>query len=186
MRILISGFEPFNGESVNPSFEAVKKISDSRIVPVLLPVSFTRSVSVLYESIDQLKPDAVVCVGQAGGRVCVTPEKYAFNVMTGTDSDGCVKKDDIICAGAPSILRPVLNSDSMCEAIRRSGLPSYVSESVGRFVCNCVMFNSILSGIPSAFLHVPYIPAQVENKTGVPSMDIDIICSSIEMAVNVI
>ena len=145
MKILITGFDPFGGESVNPALEAVKRMKDeiagATIVKLEIPTVFHKSVEKIHETMKVEKPDVVLSIGQAGGRFGVTPERVAINVDDARikDNEGNQPVDTPIFAdGAPAYFTS-LPVKAMVEAIKAKGLPSSLSNSAGTFVCNHVM-----------------------------------------------
>lgn len=182
MLILITAFDPFGGESVNPALEAVRAMPDviagAEIVKVEVPTVFGKSIEVAARAIDEHQPDAVVCVGQAGGRFDVTPERVAINVDDARipDNEGNQPLDaEIVADGAPAYFA-TLPVKAMVAAIRAAGLPSSLSNSAGTFVCNHLMYgvlHHLATTRPQArggFVHVPFIPTQVVDKPGQPAM----------------
>ncbi|MCL2617949.1 MAG: pyroglutamyl-peptidase I [Defluviitaleaceae bacterium] len=184
MRILIAGFAPFGGESVNPSYEAVKLLPDiiagCRVVKLELPCVFYESLSVLEDSVRAHSPRIVLCVGQAGGRNAVTPERVAINIMDARipDNTGSQPHDAPIFPGGPNAYFATVPIRAMVEAIHASGIPSYVSNTAGTFVCNHVMYGLLhmlatlpeFEGIRGGFVHVPYSTEQVDGKPDTPSL----------------
>ena len=135
--ILFTGFEPFGGETVNPALEAVRLLPDSAggmpIRRLRLPTSFRRAGETLLEAVDAWRPEAVVCVGQAGGRKTVTPEKVAINYIDARipDNDGAQPADVPIRADGPAAYFATLPVRAIDEAIRAAVVPCAVSYSAG-------------------------------------------------------
>jgi pyroglutamyl-peptidase len=175
MKLLITAFDPFGGDTINPALEAVKlmpeKIDDVEIVKREIPTVFGKSIDKLVVAIEQEKPDAVLCVGQAGGRFDVTPERVAINVNDARipDNEGN-QPIDTIYENGPAAYFATLPIKAMVKRIREAGLPSSVSNSAGTFVCNHLMYGLLyhldkhFTGIRGGFIHVPFIPEQVVNR----------------------
>ena len=137
MKILVTGFDPFGGESINPAYEAVKLLPDciggAAIVKQLIPTSFLRSGRVLEEAIECVRPEAVVCIGQAGGRAAITPERLAVNLMDSPspDNDGFIPTDIPVCADGENAYFSTLPVKEMAAAIKEAGVNAALSLSAG-------------------------------------------------------
>lgn len=195
--ILVTGFEPFGGEIINPSWEAVERlddrIGDALIVKRRLPVSFERSGPLLIADIEKLKPRSVVCVGQAGGRSVITPEVVGINKRCGTDNDGKTFNGERIYAGAPDAYFATLPIDEMIESMRLSLVPSHPSYSAGVYVCNNLLFELLHysarfdRSMMCGFIHIPYLPEQVASKPQPqPSMDMRLCVKGLNECLSVI
>lgn len=198
MKILITGFQPFGGETINPALEAVlslsKKQTRSTLIPLEVPTEFNRAADIVLGAISFHSPDAVILVGQAGGRAAVTPERVAINCMDARipDNAGFQPIDMPIVQPAPAAYFSTLPIRAITDAIRKAGLPAQISNSAGTYVCNALMYG-VLHGlsergvaIPCGFIHVPYCPAQTAEKPDQPSMALDDIVRALECAVNVL
>ncbi len=199
MKILITGFNPFGGESTNPAFEAVKllpeTIKEAQIIKLEIPTEFKRAGKVLQDGIETNKPDVVVCIGQAGGRSAITPEKVAINLMDGRipDNAGYQPVDTPVREDGPTAYFTSLPVKAMVETIREAGIPAFLSYSAGTYVCNFLMYELLYlidhhyPIIKGGFIHVPYMSQQVVNKpNGTPSMDLKTIARGLEKAVEAI
>ncbi len=198
MKILITGFEPFGEEKINPSLEAVKAVANhintAEIVKMELPTVFYKSLQVLEEGIKLHNPQVVICVGQAGGRSEITPERVAINIDDARikDNEGNVPIDQVIYKQGENAYFSNLPIKAMVKNMQENGIPASISNSAGTFVCNHVMYGLLYlidkkySDIKGGFIHVPFIPAQVINKRGVPSMSLDMIVEGLECAINAI
>lgn len=197
--ILFTGFEPFGGETVNPALEAVRRLPDSAAgVPIRrlrLPTSFRRAGETLLEAVDAWRPKAVVCVGQAGGRKAVTPEKIAINYIDARipDNDGAQPADVPIRADGPAAYFATLPVRAIDEAIRAAGVPCAVSYSAGCYVCNFVMYTLLdhlaqtAPDVLGGFIHVPYAAEQTANKpAGTPSLTVAQMTQALTCAAGVI
>ncbi|WP_420174386.1 pyroglutamyl-peptidase I [Luteococcus sp. OSA5] len=182
MRLLVTAFDPFGGESVNPALEAVRalpaEVAGAEVVTLQVPTVFGRSIDVVTAAMDELRPDVVVCVGQAGGRPDVTPERVAINVDDARigDNEGNQPLDVPVVDGGPAAYFSSLPVKAMVQAIRDEGLPSSLSNTAGTFVCNHLMYGVLHhiaargGGVRAGFVHVPFIPEQVVERPGVASL----------------
>lgn len=174
-RILLTGFDAFNGARVNPSWLAVqalhnRQIGGRRIVAAQLPTVFGDSLRTLDTLLDQLRPELVVCVGQAGGRGALSLERVAINVNDAPipDNAGTQPVDTPVAPGAPAAYFSSLPIKAALAALHREGLPAEVSQTAGTFVCNHVFYGLMhrLASHPGlrhtrgGFVHVPWLPEQ--------------------------
>ena len=184
--VLLTGFEPFEGESINPSLEAVKTldgvaVEDYRIIAKPLPTVFGESLSKLHTYIEEISPSIVICVGQAGGREGLTVERVAINVDDARipDNIGQQPIDRPIIENGPAAYFSTLPIKAAVENLRQAGIPSSVSQTAGTFVCNHVFYglmNMINNcSIKGGFVHIPYLPEQAVNHPGKASMSLDLI-----------
>jgi pyroglutamyl-peptidase len=189
--VLLTGFEPFNGATINPAWEAVRAlkgwIEDDFIVEILqLPCVFGFANRVLCGAVDEIKPDIVICVGQAGGRADLTVERVAINVDDAPilDNDGQQPVDAPIAPEGPAAYFATLPVKAIVGAMRERGLQAAVSQTAGTFVCNHVFYGLLhhLQGRNTigGFIHVPYLPEQ-----GTPSMALGEIIEGLKVAVEV-
>lgn len=198
MKILVTGFDPFGGEKINPAWEAVKQlptnINGNEIKLVQIPTVFEKSAIVMKEAVEQFKPDAILCIGQAGGRVDITPERVAINIDDARipDNVGNQPIDTVIKTdGAPAYFT-TLPIKAMVTAMKEQGVPSSVSNSAGTFVCNHIMYQALYyasqstADIKAGFIHVPFIPEQVVNKPNQPSMAIETIIKGLTICLETI
>ena len=195
MKLLLTAFDPFGGDPVNPALEAVKLVSGTvgavQVVKLEVPTVFGRSIDTVAKSIKAEKPDAVLCIGQAGGRFDLTPERVAINLDDARikDNEGNQPIDvPIFEDGAPAYFS-TLPIKAMVQNIRNAGLPASVSNTAGTFVCNHLMYGVLYTlaksypGVRGGFRHVPSIPSQVVNRPSVPSMNLQDIAKGIEAAI---
>ncbi|MGQ9451030.1 MULTISPECIES: pyroglutamyl-peptidase I [Leclercia] len=195
--VLITGFEPFGGETLNPSWEVVKQldgmiIDNCRVVARQLPCVFGESLEVLNAAIDALQPSVVLAIGQAGGRVDVTIERVAINVDDARipDNRGQQPVDVAIVPDGPAAWFSTLPIKAMVEALREAGIPASVSQTAGTFVCNHVMYGVLhkLADRPEVkggFIHIPYLPEQAAAHPGAPSMATHTLKKGLEIAIAV-
>ena len=188
-KLLITGFEPFGGEEINPSWEAVKllpsEINGYSLTKLLLPVVFGRAAQTVIEAADEIDPDVILCIGQAGGRSNITPELVAINLRNASipDNDGYQPKDGAILENGQTAYFSSLPVRKMSEAIASCGIPSTVSYSAGAYVCNDVLY-TLLSHFDGGktrvgFIHIPY--SDVQGKE--PCMRTDDIIKGIMVAI---
>ncbi|AIU69336.1 pyrrolidone-carboxylate peptidase [Thermococcus eurythermalis] len=197
MKVLVTGFEPFGGESINPSWEAVKALPDelngATLLKVQLPVSFKGVREILPRLITKEKPDIVLMAGQAGGRPNVTVERVAINVMDSTmpDNDGFAPEDEPVFEGAPDAYFATIPIKAIVKALRDAGIPAGVSNTAGTYVCNTAMFTALhtiaVSGMEAkaGFIHVPFNHAQALDKPR-PSMAQETINRAIRLALELL
>lgn len=194
-KVLITGFDPFGGESINPAFEAVKALPDSiegyEIIKKEIPTVFEKSYKVLFETIDQVKPEIVICVGQAGGRFEVSPERVAINVDDARikDNEGNQPIDVKVFEDGENAYFTNLPIKKMVDDMKQGAVPAVVSNTAGTFVCNHIMYalmyyiNKNKLDIRGGFIHVPYLPEQVLDKKGQPFMSQELITKGLEISI---
>lgn len=189
-RLLITGFDPFGGGTVNPAWEAVSRLPD-RIGDFVLekrqiPTVFGEAGKACLNGADKCCPDVILCVGQAGGRASVTPERVAINFRQARipDNAGNQPQGGPVVPGGPDGLFATVPVDKMASAIRESGLPGEVSNTAGTFVCNDVLYTLLHHYLGSAarvgFIHVPFLPEQ-----GTPSLPLEDTIRALEAAIAV-
>ena len=198
MKILVTGFDPFGGEKVNPALEAVKslpsEIHGAEIHWVAIPTVFYQSAEVLETAIVRYQPDAVLCIGQAGGRASLTPERVAINQDDARipDNQGNQPIDTPIRLDGQSAYFSTLPIKAMVQAIKEEGLPATVSNTAGTFVCNHLMYQALyladkkFPDMRAGFMHIPYMTEQVINKPNTASMNLTDIVRGIEAAIGAI
>lgn len=196
MKLLISGFEPFGGETINPSWETVKRLPDAMgyfdIVKICLPVTFSGARQKLAEAIHRYRPDVVISVGQAGGRFAVSFERAALNVADSQkpDNDGFQPTDQQVVENGPTAYFSTLPIKRMKQAVADAGIPAEISNSAGTFVCNGVMYTALhiaateLCPMLTGFIHLPYLPCQVVDMPKKPSMSLDDMVRAVEIAIS--
>ena len=195
MKVLVTGFDPFGGESINPAWEAVKVIKDeiagAEIVKMQIPTVVGKSIAKIHDKMVEINPDIVIAVGQAGGRFGVTPERVAINVTDARipDNEGNQPIDEPIFADGDAAYFSNLPVKAMVQEIKDAGYPSTLSNTAGTYICNHVMYGIlyyIQKEFPNArggFIHVPYAASQVINKPNTASMAIADITASLEAAI---
>ena len=198
MNILVTGFDPFGGESINPAQQAVlalpDEVGEKRLFKLVVPTVFGKAAEKTIEAMDRLRPDAVICVGQAGGRVAVTPERVAINLLDASipDNAGVQLAEEPVSPGGPAAYFSTLPVKKMAEAICAAGLPGRVSNSTGTFVCNDLHYRVLhhaaecMPDVRCCFIHVPYIPDQTVDKPNVFSMEPEDIVRALTAAIEAI
>lgn len=184
MKILITGFEPFNREKINPSQEAVnlltENINNCTIIKKIIPTVFNKSFEVLKKEIDTHNPDVVVCVGQAGGRSKVTIERVAINIDDApiADNEGYIPTDEKIQSSGENAYFSTLPIKAIVQNIKEKNIPADVSNSAGTFVCNHIMYQTLHyskisnKNFKAGFIHIPFLPEQTINNNQ-PSMSLE-------------
>ncbi len=195
MDILITAFDPFGGEAINPAQEAVKllppEIGGCRLHKLVVPTVFGEAGRLAAEAMGRLRPQAVICVGQAGGRRAVTMERVAVNLMDARipDNAGNQPVDQPVEEGGPAAYFSTLPVKAMARAIQGAGLPGEVSYTAGTFVCNSLLYTVLRhaeQAMPEtrcAFIHVPYVPEQTGGKENTPSLPLADIVRALEAAI---
>lgn len=188
-RVLITGFEPFGGEEINPSWEAVRllpdRIGECSLTKMLVPVVFTEAAERVIKKARKVSADVILSIGQAGGRAGITPEAVAINLCYAKipDNAGNQPKDEPIINGGESAYFSTLPVRRIAEAIAEAGIRSEVSYSAGAYVCNDLLYRLLAefdgSGVGVGFIHVPYVTEQ--NKE--PSMSLDDIVKGLTVAI---
>lgn len=183
--ILLTGFEPFGGESTNPSWQAARLAADrlaadgTPAVAVELPCVFGRSAEVLAEAVEVHDPDIVLCVGQAGGRERVSVERVAINVDDARIPDNAGRQpiDEPVVPGGATAYFSTLPIKACREAVARLEIPVEVSQTAGTYVCNHIFYSLMhmlrgRSGIRGGFIHVPFSTEQ-GRRHGQPGIEIE-------------
>ena len=178
-KVLLTGFEPFGKATLNPSGEIVKQINGNDIVTAILPVAYAQSAERLLALIAEHNPDVVICLGQAEGRMHVTPERIAINLDDArlADNEGVIRNDVPIVVGGPVAYESTLPIKEIVKAINDAGVPATVSLSAGAFLCNHVFYvaqdHFKDTKVRSGFVHVPLMDEQAGEFPGLPTMPLD-------------
>lgn len=193
--VLVTGFEPFGGESVNPSWEICtrlpREIAGMRVETCRVPCEFRRAIEVIAEAIERHQPSVVLSLGLAGGRSRIGVERVSINVDDARipDNAGAQPIDEAIASNGPPAYFATIPVKAMTRAIRASGVPAEVSNSAGTYVCNHVMYGVLhflaASGrkARAGFIHVPYAEAQVLDKRDAPAMSLESMTRGIQAAI---
>jgi pyroglutamyl-peptidase len=195
-RVLLTGFEPFGGESINPSFDAVKRLGTEGMDGVVLetlqvPCVFDIVIDMLTVTMRRFKPGVVICVGQAGGSAAVGVERVAINLDDAhmPDNAGRQPVDIPIVADGPAAYFSTLPIKAIVAALHAVGIPAEVSQSAGTYVCNHLFYGlahliaTEFSGVRGGFIHVPYLPEQAARQRGAPSMSLDTVVRALQVAI---
>jgi pyroglutamyl-peptidase len=190
-RLLITGFDPFGGATVNPSWMAVERLPDQIGECVLcklqIPTVFGKATTAVLEIARQFCPDTILCIGQAGGRAAVTPERIGVNIRDARipDNAGNQPRGEFVDPQGPAAYFSTLPVEAMAQAIRDAGVDATVSNSAGAFVCNDVLYSLLHhydgTAVRVGFVHVPYLPEQ-----GAPSMELAQLVRALEAAITLI
>ncbi len=191
-KVLLTGFEPFGTATSNPSGEILKQISGDNIVTAILPVTYAQSAERLLELIAEHNPDVVICLGQAEGRIQITPEKVAINLDDARlpDNAGVQRSDVKILENGPDAYFSTLPIKEMVIAVKAAGVPASVSLSAGAFLCNHVFYiaqNKFAgSNVRSGFVHVPLMDSQAPEFLGLPTMPLDQMVTAVRAMLEVL
>lgn len=191
-KVLITGFEPFGGASINPALEAVKRLSNVKldggeIVICEVPVTRYESIDAVIASIEEHQPDYVITVGQAAGRAGITPERVAINVddFRIPDNGGNQPTGEEIVVDAPSAYFTTLPIKAITAKLQENGIPCQISNTAGTFVCNHLFYGIqhylSESNIPNGFIHIPLLPEQ-DTTGNQPTMSLDMIVEGLKLS----
>lgn len=196
MKIMITGFDPFGGEPVNPAYEAVKLLPDeiggAQIIKLEVPTVFGKAGEVLEANIKTEQPDAVICVGQAGGRSGMTVEKVAINFQDARipDNDNQQPVDKPIKEDGETAYFATIPVKAIVAKMRENGIPAFISYTAGTYVCNDLMYTLLYlidkkyPQMRGGFIHVPYAMEQtIDKPIGTASMALPVIAKALEYAV---
>lgn len=189
--LLLTGFDPFGGQSVNPSWEAVsllpEEIGDFRLYKLMMPTVFGEATRSVLSVAKELKPDVILSVGQAGGRNAITPERIGINVRSASipDNVGNQPVQEPVIEGGPDGIFSTLPVAKMAEAVKAAGYPAAISNTAGTFVCNDLLYTLLhhYRGTTTrvGFVHVPYLPEQ-----GEPNLSLEDIGKALAAAISVL
>lgn len=190
-KLLITGFDPFGGEAVNPSWEAVKllpdRIGEIELCKLQIPTVFALAAHTVLQKAAEICPDVILCIGQAGGRPGVTPERIAVNVRSAriADNSGNRPVEEPIVPEGPDGIFSTVPVARMAQAIENAGLPGTVSNTAGTFVCNDTLYlllhHYVGSPVQVGFIHVPYLPEQ-----GMPNLKLEDTVQALTAAIKVL
>lgn len=198
MKILVTGFDPFDGEAINPSIEAVKRlpaeIDGVELIPLEIPTVFNKSAEIARQAIMKEKPAYVLHIGQAGGRAELTPERVAINIDDARIADNAGQQpiDQLIQETGQNAYFSQLPVKAMVEAMKRVQIPASVSNTAGTFVCNHIMYQTLFltatefPKVKAGFLHIPFIPEQVIHRPHMPSISLENIVEGITASIKAI
>lgn len=190
-KLLITGFDPFGGEKINPSWESVKlledKIGEYSLIKLQIPTVFKNGANKVIEKAKEINPDVIICVGQAGGRRGITPEVVAINLVEANipDNEGNQPINVPVICGGENAYFTTLPIRQMVNAIKTKDIPSALSFSAGAFVCNEVLYTLLNyfngTNVKVGFIHVPFLPEQAGDKY--PSMELCKIVEGLTIAI---
>ncbi len=199
MRILVTGFEPFGGQSLNPSWEVARalhglQLQGAQVVAVQLPCVFAQALPALQQALAQHTPDIVLALGQAEGRCDLSVERIAINVMDARipDNAGAQPIDVPVIAGGPASYFSTLPIKSLVAGLRAAGFPASVSQTAGTFVCNQVFYalqhTLAEQGVHSGFVHLPLLPEQAAHWPGpsLPSWPLSLQLAAVKQALDLL
>jgi pyroglutamyl-peptidase len=195
--VLLTGFDPFGGEHVNPSWDAVRRLQGAvvaghRIETAQLPTAFGRGAHALLDALERHRPTLTLCVGQAGGRAGLSIERVAINLIDAriADNDGAQPIDLACVAGAPNAYFSSAPIKAMRAALQAVGIPAEISHTAGSFVCNHVFYVLMhalaadTGGARGGFVHVPYLPEQAQRVGDTPSMPLVTMTEGLRVAID--
>lgn len=199
MKVLVTGFNPFGGETINPAYEAVKLLPDeikgAQIIKIEIPTVFNKGAKVVEDAIEKYSPDAVLCVGQSGNKGYLAVERVGINLCAARkpDNEGVVPKEGPIREDGKNAYFATLPVKAMVEHIKSKGVPSFASYSAGTYVCNDVLYLLLYTlenkypHIKGGFIHVPFAVEQAaRKKQNVPCMAIETTAKGLEYAIEAI
>ena len=193
-KLLITGFDPFGGDSINPAREAVMRlparIGDWEVIPMEVPTVFGLAAKRVLDQAKEIRPDAIICIGQAGGRSAITPEVIGINLREAPipDNAGNRPENCPVVEGGPAAYFATLPVRKMVEAIKATGIPAALSYSAGAFVCNDLLYTLLHAyrdtSVQVGFIHIPYLPEQARE--GIPSLPLDTVVTALTEAIRVL
>lgn len=198
MKVLVTGFDPFGGESINPALESIKKlpkeIAGAQIVTLEIPTVIGKSVDKIRAKVEEEKPDVVLSIGQAGGRPDLTVERIGINVddCRIPDNEGNQPVDEPVAADGPAAYFVTIPIKAMVQKMLENGYPASISNTAGTFICNHVCYGvahlaaSKYPKMRTGFMHIPFLPEQVLDKRNMPSMSLETIVGGITCAIEAI
>ena len=192
-KLLITGFDPFGGETVNPSWEAVRLLPEEigafSLTKLQIPTVFGLSAETVLAAAEKLQPDVILCIGQAGGRSGVTPEVVGINLREARlpDNAGNQPADVSVVENGPAAYFATVPVRAMVKAVNDAGISAALSYSAGTFVCNDVLYSLLHhyhgTATKVGFVHVPFLPEQA--KENVPTMALEQIAAALTAAISV-
>lgn len=198
MKILVTGFDPFGEDKINPAIESVKKLPDEikgvEIIKLEIPTVYMKSIEKIDEAIKEYNPDVILSIGQAGGRPDITVERVGINVddYRIKDNEGNQPIDTKIYDDGENAYFSNLPIKAIVENIRKNNIPASISNTAGTFVCNHVLYgvqyllDKKYPNKKSGFIHIPFLPEQVINRPNTPSMSISTIVKALTLALEAI
>lgn len=195
--VLLTGFEPFGGETLNPSWEAVRQLDGwtgpgFRVVTGLLPCEFGAAREALQALVERHRPQCLIAVGQAGKRAEISVERVAINVDDARIPDNAGRQpiDQPVIDDGPAAYFATLPIKAIVHRLRAAGIPAAVSQTAGTFVCNHVFYAALHTaaqrgeGLRAGFIHIPYLPEQAARHDGAASLGLDLVVQALQLAVH--
>ena len=198
MKILVTGFDPFGGEPINPAIESVKRLPDNiagaEIIKLEIPTVRKKSLEKIEKAINEHNPDVILSIGQAGGRFDISIERVGINLddFRIPDNEGNQIIDEPIFPDGENSYFVKLPVKAMVQNVQKNNIPASVSYTAGTFVCNHVLYGVLYliekkyKGKKSGFIHIPFLPQQVVDKRNTPSMELNTIVKGLTAAIEVI
>ncbi len=198
MKILVTGFDPFGGEPINPAIESVKRLPDNiagaEIIKLEIPTVRKKSLEKIEKAINEHNPDVILSIGQAGGRFDISIERVGINLddFRIPDNEGNQIIDEPIFPDGENSYFVKLPVKAMVQNVQKNNIPASVSYTAGTFVCNHVLYGVLYliekkyEGKKSGFIHIPFLPQQVVDKRNMPSMELNIIVKGLTAAIEAI
>ena len=198
MKILVTGFDPFGGEPINPAIESVKRLPDNiagaEIIKLEIPTVRKKSLEKIEKAINEHNPDVILSIGQAGGRFDISIERIGINLddFRIPDNEGNQIIDEPIFPDGENSYFVKLPVKAMIQNVQKNNIPASVSYTAGTFVCNHVLYGVLYliekkyKGKKSGFIHIPFLPQQVVDKRNMPSMELNTIVKGLTAAIEAI
>ena len=198
MKILVTGFDPFGGEPINPAIESVKKLPDNiagaEIIKLEIPTVRKKSLEKIEKAINEHNPDVILSIGQAGGRFDISIERVGINLddFRIPDNEGNQIIDEPVFPDGENSYFVKLPVKAMVQNVQKNNIPASVSYTAGTFVCNHVLYGVLYliekkyKGKKSGFIHIPFLPQQVIDKRNMPSMELNTIVRGLTAAIEAI
>lgn len=198
MKILVTGFDPFGGEPINPAIESVKRLPDNiagaEIIKLEIPTVRKKSLEKIEKAINEHNPDVILSIGQAGGRFDISIERVGINLddFRIPDNEGNQIIDEPVFPDGENSYFVKLPVKAMVQNVQKNNIPASVSYTAGTFVCNHVLYGVLYliekkyKGKKSGFIHIPFLPQQVVDKRNTPSMELNTIVKGLTAAIEAI
>ena len=198
MKILVTGFDPFGGEPINPAIESVKRLPDNiagaEIIKLEIPTVRKKSLEKIEKAINEHNPDVILSIGQAGGRFDISIERVGINLddFRIPDNEGNQIIDEPVFPDGENSYFVKLPVKAMVQNVQKNNIPASVSYTAGTFVCNHVLYGVMYliekkyKGKKSGFIHIPFLPQQVVDKRNMPSMELNTIVKGLTAAIEAI
>ena len=198
MKILVTGFDPFGGEPINPAIESVKRLPDNiagaEIIKLEIPTVRKKSLEKIEKAINEHNPDIILSIGQAGGRFDISIERVGINLddFRIPDNEGNQIIDEPVFPDGENSYFVKLPVKAMVQNVQKNNIPASVSYTAGTFVCNHVLYGVLYliekkyKGKKSGFIHIPFLPQQVVDKRNTPSMELNTIVKGLTAAIEAI